>query len=121
MIMYGKGKRYSKAAREIEGYFQSWLALEGIDETEFDRRIINAPVTVEDNMDDDGNMEVGIVSGDIKIIMPLIYQQSLGTDFREFIVDAVLLLLHIASRYENKGFEESVRAFADKYLEGAGQ
>lgn len=114
--MFGKGKEYSEVSREVENTFQSWLSFSGVDEAEFDRRMKAKPYRVEESINGDGDIEINIFAGDRQVIVPLIFQPNGGGNIDDFIVNALLVLSHIASRYEDKSFEKAVGIFADKMI-----
>lgn len=115
-VMFGKGKEYSEVSREVENTFQSWLSFSGVDEDEFDRRMKAEPYRVEESINGDGDIEINIFAGDRQVIVPLIFQPNGGGNIDDFIVNALLVLSHIASRYEDKSFEKAVGIFADKMI-----
>lgn len=115
-IMYGKGKEYSEISREIESTFISWLSFAGIDETEFDRRMKRKSYKIEESINENGDVEINIYAENEKVIVPLIFQPSSGGNIDNFYVDALLVLSHIASRYEDKSFEKVVNDFANKII-----
>lgn len=115
-VMCGKGKEYSEVSREVENTFKSWLSFAGIDEAEFDRRMKSKPYKVEESINKDGDIEINIYAGNERVIVPLIFQPSGGGNLDDFIVNALLVFSHIASRYEDKSFEKSVASFADRMI-----
>lgn len=115
-VLHGKGKEYSEVSHEIEQTFRNWLAYAGIDEAEFDRRMSCKPHKVEERINEDGDIEVNIYAGFVKVIPPLIFQLNGGGSLDDFLVNALLLFAHIAARYEDKSFEKAVGEFADRMI-----
>ncbi len=118
-IIYGKekAKEYNAVSKEIEETFSNWLDFAGLDGGEFDRRMKAEPHRVEESINADGDIEINIFAGNEKVIVPLIFQPSSGGNLDDFIVNALLLFSHIASRYESKSFEKAVTVFADRMIE----
>lgn len=112
----GKGKEYSEVSREIENTLRSWLEYAKIDTEEFDRRMKAEPHRVEESINNDGNIEINIYAGDEVVIVPLVFPVNSGGKLDEFIVNALLVLSHVASRYECKSFEKAVSLFADRMV-----
>lgn len=115
-VLYGNGKEYSEVSREIEETFHGWLAYAGMDEAEFDRRMSRQPHKVEEGINEDGDIEVNIYAGFMRVIPPLIFQPSGGGSLDDFLVNALLLFSHIAARYEDKRFEKAVGDFAERMI-----
>lgn len=118
-IIYGKekAKEYNAVSKEIEETFSKWLDFAGLDVGEFDRRMKAEPHRVEESINADGDIEINIFAGNEKVIVPLIFQPRSGGNLDDFIVNALLLFSHIASRYESKSFEKAVTVFADRMIE----
>lgn len=118
-IIYGKeiAKEYNAVSKEIEETFSNWLDFAGLDVGEFDRRMKAEPHRVEESINADGDIEINIFAGNEKVIVPLIFQPRSGGNLDDFIVNALLLFSHIASRYESKSFEKAVTVFADRMIE----
>lgn len=117
-IMYGKGKEYSEVSRELESAFHAWLSYAGMDEAEFDLRMSVKPHKVEECVNENGEIEINIYAGFKKAIAPLLFRPSGGgaDELDNFLVNALLLLYFVASRYEDKSFEREVRVFADRMI-----
>lgn len=117
-IIFGseRAKEYNEVSEEILKTFQQWLDFSRIDVKEFDRRMQIEPHKIEKNTNSDGCIEINVFAGDKKVIVPLIFDPMEGGTFNDFIVNALLLFSHIASRYESKSFEKAVRNFADKVI-----
>lgn len=118
-IIYGKekAKEYNAVSKEIEETFSNWLDFAGLDVGEFDRHMKAEPHRVEESINADGDIEINIFAGNEKVIVPLIFQPRSGGNLDDFIVNALLLFSHIASRYESKSFEKAVTVFADRMIE----
>lgn len=119
-IMYGKGKEYSDVSHETTQTFRNWLAFSGMTEEEFDRRMKRGPYRIEERVNEDGDIEINLYAGFVKVIEPLILPASDGTSvdqLDDFLVDAVFLLTYIASRYEDKSFEKAVKEFMERMIE----
>ena len=119
-VLFGdKGKEYSKVSLEIEQSFRDWLAFANLTDVEFDQRMSKSPYKIEESINGDGDIEVNVFAGGEKVIAPLVYQTNssdnvVGLD--NFLVDALLLLSYVASRTENKEFEQEVKSFADRMI-----
>jgi len=112
----GKGKEYSEVSRELENTFRRWIEYAEIDTEEFDRRMKAEPHKVEENINKDGDIEINIYAGGDVVIVPLVFPVNDGGVLDDFIVNALLLLSLIASRYESKSFEKAVSLFADRMV-----
>lgn len=118
-VLYGKGKEYSAVASEVEQTFRDWLAYAGLDEVEFDRRMACKPHRIEDRINENGDIEINIYAGFAKVIAPLVFELTpAGTldQLDNFLVDVLLLLSYVASRYQDKSFEKVVKEFADRMV-----
>lgn len=119
-VVYGKGKEYSEVSREVEQTFLNWLAFDGISVEGFDRRMQMRPHRVEERVNEAGDVEINVYAGFSKVITPLVFPASAGASVEaldDFLVDAIFLLYHVASRYEDKSFEKAVEAFGKRMLE----
>jgi len=112
----GKGKEYSDISRELENTFRCWIEYADIETEEFDRRMKAEPHKIEESINKDGDIEINIYAGGDLVIVPLVFPVNGGGVLDDFIVNALLLLSLIASRYESKSFEKAVSIFADRMV-----
>ena len=116
-ILSGKGKEYSEVSKETEAIFHNWLNFSGVQENEFDDYMKAKPHKVQECINEDGNIEIGIFAGEQQILSPLLFQVRSGGSLDDFIVNALLLFSYIAARYTDKSFDEAVKKFADRMVE----
>lgn len=114
IILGGKGAEYSEVSRELEQTFCDWIQFANVEECEFAQRIKNEPHHIEKNINAAGEIEINISAGGESVIVPLVYVPSEADSYGRFIVNALLLLQYIASRYENKSFKKAADEFTRK-------
>lgn len=117
IILGGKGKEYSAVSRELEQTFFAWLAFADVEECEFSQRINALQLNIEKFENHAGEVEINIMAGHERVIAPLVHIPSDEENYDRFIVNALLLLQYVASRYDNKALRQAIDLFTRKMYE----
>lgn len=115
-VIYGsqKAKEYNTVSREIESLFTDWLSFAELSQAEFGERLRKEPHMIKESINADGDMEINIYAGNEKVIAPLVFLSESGDSLGNFLVNALLLLFYAATKYNNKSFENAVKAFSER-------
>lgn len=115
-VIYGsqKAKEYNAVSREIESLFIDWLDFAELSQAEFGERLKKEPHMIKESINADGDMEINIYAGNEKVIAPLVFLSGSGDSSDNFLVNALLLLFYAATKYNNKSFENAVKAFSER-------
>lgn len=93
-----------------------WLSFSKLSADEFDTRMKGTPHCVEESINVTGEIEINICAGGERVGAPLLFQGGDMKNLDDFLVDVVLLLSFIASRYEAKSFEMVVKVFMEEMI-----
>lgn len=116
-VIYGKkGREYNAVAGEIERYYYEWLAFAGVTEREFFEKINRGSHQITKTEAEDGEIQINVFADRERVIVPLVYQPSVGNSKKEFFVNAALVLFCAAKRSGNKNFEKCVSEFFKNYI-----
>lgn len=115
-IVYGKGKKWSSTANEMEKVLKQWLDFSGLTMSQFDTLISKGPYRIEETITENGDHETVLYAGFRPIGSPLIWERNGAIKLEDYHVNLGLLLFVIAGRCKNKSLEEEVRRFAKSLM-----
>ena len=109
-IMMGKGKEYSRIAREAELNYKNWLLASEINEESFLKHVDgeNFYLTF---WEDEEEAIIILHHAAGEIAQPLIWQKESGIDLKTYKMDASLLLAYVRDKCINNNSKQKIKEF----------
>lgn len=109
-IMMGKGKAYSRVSREVENNLKNWLAATPVEEKDFLDAMEEESFSLSMHSDSE-KAQIILYNDRGYIVAPLVWVKGNGVTYKEFQMDAGLLLFTVVGKCKKEESKRKIKEF----------
>lgn len=109
-IIMGKGKAYSRVSMEVENNLKNWLAATPVEEKDFLDAVEEESFSLSMHSDNE-KAQIILYNDRGYIIAPLVWVKGNGVTYKEFQMDAGLLLFTVVGKCKKEESKRKIREF----------
>lgn len=111
IILSGKGKEWSEVSNEINNELYNWLSFSKLSMDELNQYMQSKDFTFEIVEVENGNRGIIFIADNNIVGTPVMYEKRSGYNAKDFLVDAMLLFLHIGSLFSSDEYNTAFQEF----------